>query len=226
MHHSINVMDKKVEKFIELLPKNSVICDLGGSWGWHWRNIHEQRPDIKVVIIDFIYENLIIAKKILKNNINKQIFLINEDCCKFNIKNNFFDAFWSVQTLQHIPNYIHVYKKVYNQLKKGGYFFNCNLNKNYLIKIIYLILNKNYLEKGFNKNYYLERSNNKQKMYLEKIFNNKATTIYSELLFHPDLNLYSGKKNSLLGKIDSFLTGSSLIKKILARQETYLIVKR
>jgi ubiquinone/menaquinone biosynthesis C-methylase UbiE len=226
MHHSFNVMDRKVEKFIRLLPKNSIICDLGGSWGWHWRNIDKQRPDIKIVIIDFVCENLIIAKKILKNKINKQIFLVNDDCCKFKIRNNFFDAFWSVQTLQHIPNYILVYKKVYNQLKIGGYFCNCNLNKSYLIKIIYWILNKDYLEKGYNKNYYLERSNNTQKIHLEKIFKNKANTIYSELFFHPDINLYTGKKSNLLGKIDSFLTGSCLIKKIFARQETYLIIKK
>ena len=39
LHHSFNVMDREVKKFIKLLPKNSIICDIGGSWGWHWRNI-------------------------------------------------------------------------------------------------------------------------------------------------------------------------------------------
>jgi ubiquinone/menaquinone biosynthesis C-methylase UbiE len=224
-HHSFNVMDREVENFIKLLPKNSIICDIGGSWGWHWRNIEKKRPDIKIVIIDFIFENLLIAKKILKNKINKQIFLINADCCKFNIKNNFFNAVWSVQTLQHIPNYIQVYKKVYNQLKPGGYFYNCNLNNNYIINFIYKILNKKYLSKGFDDNYYLERSNKVQKKYLEKIFKNKATTIYSELLFHPDLRIFTGSTDNLIGKIDSLLTGNLKIKKIFSRQETFLIKK-
>ena len=225
LHHSINVMDREVEKFLKLLPKNSIVCDIGGSWGWHWRNIDKDRPDIKVIIVDFIFENLLIAKKILENKINKQIFLINDDCCKFNIKYNLFNAVWSVQTLQHIPNYVHVYKKIYNQLKPSGYFYNCNLNINYMINLIYWILNKKYLIKGFNSNYYLERSNKMQKRFLEIIFKNKATTIYSELLFHPDLKLFTGSKNNLIGKIDTLLSGNSIIKKIFARQETFLIKK-
>lgn len=224
-HHSINVMDKEIEKFLLLLPKDSVICDLGGSWGWHWRNIDKQRNDIKVIIIDFIFENLLIAKKILKNNINKQIFLVNDDCRKFNIKKNFFDAFWSVQTLQHIPDYIQVYKKIYYQIKTGGYFYNCNLNTNCIINFIYWIFKKKYLIKGFDKNYYLERSNIVQKRSLERIFKNKAKTIYSELLFHPDLKILTGSENNLFGKIDSLLTGNFILKKILARQEAFLIKK-
>lgn len=225
LHHSVNVMDREVEKFIKLLPKNSIICDMGGSWGWHWRNIEKKRPDIKIIIIDFIFENLLIAKKILRNKINKQIFLVNADCCKFNIKNNFFDAVWSVQTLQHIPNYIQIYKKIYNQLKPGGYFYNCNLNNNYMINLVYKILKKKYLIKGFNNNYYLERSSNMQKESLEKIFKNKVIIIYSELLFHPDLKIFTGSPNNLIGKIDSLLTGKSIIKKIFSRQETFLIKK-
>jgi ubiquinone/menaquinone biosynthesis C-methylase UbiE len=225
LHHSINVMDREVEKFLKLLPKNSIVCDIGGSWGWHWRNIDKDRPDIKVIIVDFIFENLLIAKKILENKINKQIFLINDDCCKFNIKNNLFNAVWSVQTLQHIPNYVHVYKKIYNQLKPGGYFYNCNLNINYMINFIYWTLNKKYLIKGYNNNYYLERSNKEQKRYLEIIFKNKVTTIYTELLFHPDLKVFTGSKHNLTGKIDSLLSGNSKIKKIFARQETFLIKK-
>ncbi len=225
LHHSINVMDREVKKFLKLLPKNSIVCDIGGSWGWHWRNIDKDRPDIKVIIVDFIFENLLIAKKMLENKINKQIFLVNDDCCKFNIKNSLFHAVWSVQTMQHIPFYAQVYKKIYNQLIPGGYFYNCNLNTNYVINFIYWLLNKKYLTKAFNNNYYLERSNKVQKKTLEKIFRNKAITIYSELLFHPDFKIFTGSKKNLIGKIDSLLTGKSIINKLLARQETFLIKK-
>ena len=130
-----------------------------------------------------------------------------------------------MQTLQHIPNYIQIYKKIYNQLKPGGYFYNCNLNNNYMINLVYKILKKKYLIKGFNNNYYLERSSNMQKESLEKIFKNKVITIYSEILFHPDLKIFTGSPNNLIGKIDSFLTGKSIIKKIFSRQETFLIKK-
>ena len=226
LHHSISVMDKEVKKFVNLLPKKSIICDIGGSWGWHWRNVNLIRPDIKIVIVDFIFENLLIAKKILKEKINKNIFLINDDCCNFYIKNNFFDAIWSVQTLQHITEYNKILKNIYNQLKNGGYFYNCNLNTNYLIRFIYAIFNKKYVIKGNSNNYYLERSNKKQKEDLEKVFKNKSSTVYSELLFHPDLKIYTGSKNNIFGKIDSFLTGKCIIKKIFARQEAFLIYKK
>ena len=226
LHHSISVMDKEVKKFINLLPKKSIICDIGGSWGWHWRNVSLIRPDIKIVIVDFIFENLLIAKKILKEKINKNIFLINDDCCNFYIKNNFFDAIWSVQTLQHIPEYNKILKNIYNQLKNGGYFYNCNLNTNHLVRFIYAIFNKKYVIKGNSNNYYLERSNKKQKEDLEKVFKNKSLTVYSELLFHPDLKIYTGSKNNIFGKIDSFLTGECIIKKIFARQEAFLIYKK
>jgi hypothetical protein len=94
-----------------------------------------------------------------------------------------------------------------------------------MINLVYWLLNKKYLIKGFNNNYYLERSNKIQKRYLEKIFKNKVTTIYSELLFHPDLKIFTGSIYNLIGKIDSLLTGTCLIKKIFARQEAFLIKK-
>ena len=52
--HSIPVMDYEVNKFIQNIPQNGNILDVGGCWGWHWRNIDKIRPDIKVTIIDLI----------------------------------------------------------------------------------------------------------------------------------------------------------------------------
>lgn len=151
--------------------------------------------------------------------------MINDDCNCLYIKKNFFDAFWSIQTLQHIPNYIEIYKKMYNQMIKGGYFYNRNLNTNLIIKFFYKIFNKNYIVSGYTKNYFIERSNNIQKKYLEKIFKNKATIIYSEVLFHPDIKIYTRSKNNFFGKINSLLSGSFILKKIFARQEAFLVKK-
>ena len=82
-HHSIQVMDREVNNLLLKLPKNSIICDIGGSWGWHWRKIAKQRPDIKVVIIDFIYENFetdkifkLKNKNILKKKIKFKVGII------------------------------------------------------------------------------------------------------------------------------------------------------
>jgi ubiquinone/menaquinone biosynthesis C-methylase UbiE len=225
-HHSIPVMDYEVSSLLKKIPKNSIICDIGGCWGWHWRNISLQRPDVKIVIIDLVYENLLIAKKIIKKNINKQIFLVNDDCSELRINKEIFNIVWTVQTLQHIPKYHKTIKRIFKIIKKGGHLYNYNLNINYLIKIIYKFFNKKYLIKDYNNDFYLERSNINQKKIIEKIFKNYAISRYTELLFHPDLKIKTGSINNIIGKIDALLSGSLLFKKIFAIQEAFIINKK
>lgn len=224
--HSINVMDKEINFFLKQIPKNSIICDIGGCWAWHWRNILQQRPDVKIFIIDLVIENFKIAKFFIGKNLNKRIYLINDDICNIKITNNVFDAIWSVQTLQHIPSYKLAMKNIFKILKNDGILFNYNLNKNPIIKFIYKIIGKKYLEKGYTPIFYLSRSSEKQKNIIEKIFENKVKTRYCEILFHPDIKLFfSGKKNSIVGKIDSLLSGEQCFKKNFARQECFIIKK-
>lgn len=224
-HHSIQVMDLEIANLLEKIPKNSIICDIGGCWGWHWRNISLQRPDINIVIIDLVYANLLIAKKLLKKKINKQIYLVNDDICELKINKKIFNTVWTVQTLQHIPKYSNAIKNIYKILKEDGYLYNYNLNINYIVRIIYKIFNKKYLIKGYNNDFYLERSNKNQKKIIKKIFKNKITTRYTELLFHPDLKIKTGTIKNLFGKIDTFLSGSLIFKKIFARQEAFIVKK-
>ena len=91
--------------------------------------------------------------------------------------------------------------------------------------IIYKIFNKKYLIKGYNNDFYLERSNKNQKNIIKKIFKNKIVIRYTELLFHPDLKIKTGSIDNLFGKIDSLLSGHFFIKKILARQEAFIVKK-
>ena len=224
-HHSIQVMDREIANLLEKIPENSIICDIGGCWGWHWRNISLQRPDINIVIIDLVYENLLIAKKLLKKKINKQVYLVNDDICKLKIKKKIFDAVWTVQTLQHIPKYSKAIKNIYKIIKEDGYLYNYNLNINYVVRIIYKLFNKEYLIKGYNNDFYLERSNKNQKKIIKKIFKSRISTRYTELLFHPDLKIKTGTVKNLFGKIDTFLSGSLIFKKIFARQEAFIVKK-
>ena len=224
-HHSIQVMDLEIANLLKKIPKNSLICDIGGCWGWHWRNISLQRPDINIVIIDLVYANLLIAKKLLKKKINKQIYLVNDDICELKINKKIFNTVWTVQTLQHIPKYSNAIKNIYKIIKEDGYLYNYNLNINYIVKIIYKIFNKKYLIKGYNNDFYLERSNKNQKKIIKKIFKNKITTRYTELLFHPDLKIKTGTIKNLFGKIDTFLSGSLIFKKFFARQEAFIVKK-
>jgi|LakMenE01Jun11ns_1017448.scaffolds.fasta_scaffold9865799_2 ubiquinone/menaquinone biosynthesis C-methylase UbiE len=226
-YHSVDVMDNEIRFFLEKVPKNSLVCDLGGGWAWHWRNINKTRPDIKIFIVDFVIENFEIAKFFIGKNLNKNVYLINDDICNLKIKSNIFDSVWSVQTFQHIPDYTKAVKNTYRILKDGGTFFDYNLNENQIVKFIRNIMGKQYMIKGTTHLFYLNRSISSKIKIIKKIFKNNVHFRYSEILFHPDLKIYfSGKKNNFLGKIDSYLSGFESYKKRFARQICFIVNKK
>jgi hypothetical protein len=65
-HHSIEVMNKEVAIFLKKQKKNAIILDVGAGWCWHWRILNKLRPDIKIIALDFIKENFIQKRVILK----------------------------------------------------------------------------------------------------------------------------------------------------------------
>ena len=131
-------MDKEVSLFLHEIPENGIILDVGGCWGWHWRYLYRTRPDVKVYIIDFIRGNLLHAKSVLKDSVGKNVFLIHGDATSLVFDNNVFDGYWSVQALQHIPNYKTVINEAFRVLKNGGIFANYSLNIQWPIKMLYL----------------------------------------------------------------------------------------
>lgn len=220
-HHSISVMDKEVNEFISKIDKNGIILDLGGCWGWHWRNITNVRPDLTIVIVDLIRDNLIHAKTILKNKIsNGNIFLVHGNACSLKFKANCFDGVWSVQTTQHIPNYDKVCSEVYRVLKDKGIFSDYGLNNALIVRIIYNLFGKKYhLDGKILDKFYLRRVNNDVFNILKKVFKNNISIRYTELLFTPDIGLsLGGKEKSFIGKIDSYISGKGWIRKLIARQ--------
>jgi len=84
-HHSIQVMDREVRRFIHQLPLNARVVDIGGCWGWHWRNLFRFRPDIQMFIVDFVRSNLLHARSILEPQIDKSIFLVFSRAWRRNI---------------------------------------------------------------------------------------------------------------------------------------------
>lgn len=93
-HHSIQVMDREVRHFTHQLPLNARIIDVGGCWGWHWRNL-------------------------LEPHIDKSIFLVHGDATALQFPADSFDGYWSVQTLQHIPNINEALKEARRVLRVG-----------------------------------------------------------------------------------------------------------
>ena len=212
--HSIEVMDREIIKFTRNLKKNSLIMDLGCGWCWHWRNIHKIRPDINIVAIDFVRENFYHAKKIISKKSIKQFYFINDNIYNTHFKKKMFDAVWTVQVFQHIPDLSKTLNEVYRILKPGGQLFNYHLNSSIFVKIKNLFLNN----KNIKNYYYLNRDLTFNKKLFTKVFKNKILIEYNEIIFHPELKFFLGNKNSFLAKIDSLMSGSGFLRSFLARQ--------
>ena len=229
LFHSIPVMDAQVKLFLNQIPKNGVVLDIGGCWGWHWRNINKDRPDITIVIIDLIRENLLHAKKILKDEIIKdKVFLVHGNACSLKFEDETFDGVWSVQTTQHIPDFEVVCKETFRVLKKKGVYWDYGLNNAALIRFVYKLFRKPYYLHNYIKgSFFLRRVNSGVIDTVTNVFNIKPSVQYSEVLFTPDLKLpIGGKENSILGKIDSLLIGNFNIWKLLARQCSLHVQKK
>jgi ubiquinone/menaquinone biosynthesis C-methylase UbiE len=225
-HHSIEVMDKEVKDFIQRIPVNGVICDVGGCWGWHWRNLHIYRPDISVVIVDFVRANLQHARKLLGDVVGSNIFLVHGDATNLSFKDEIFDGYWSVQTLQHIPDLRIALREAKRVLKEGGVFTNYSLNNSSLMQKIYSFFQKEYVIDSFTSTFYLRRDNVQScRVYLE-YFYSKSKISYSEILFKPEFRIWhSGRTGSLLGKIDSLLSGDMQLLGPFARQISVHAIK-
>ena len=147
-HHSIPVMDYEVKRILRRLDGHAIILDIGGCWGWHWRDILSLRPNVKVVIIDFVRQNLLHAKNILQELVNQQVFLVHADALQLPFNQDSFDLAWTVQAFQHIPEFNKAVNEVYRVLLRGGIFINYSLNRAYAMALIYKIFGKHYHIEG------------------------------------------------------------------------------
>lgn len=227
-HHSIEVMDKEVLRILKKAPKNAVIIDVGGCWGWHWRKIHFQRPDVKVVIVDLVRSNLLHAKKILNDRINKNIFLVHGDALNLDFPSNSFDIYWSVQTIQHIPEFNKVIIEAYRILKPNAIFINYSFNRSKLVKFVYSIFGKLYFEEGKipGGTHYLSRASNQQKKIIKDIFKNEVLERYTEILFQLDLKMNYTTFSFLFGRIDALLSNNLSFFKYVCNQICYEVKKK
>lgn len=222
-HHSVPVMDREVRLFLSAIPTNGIIVDVGGCWGWHWRHVGTIRPDVIVIVVDFIRTNLIHAKNVLGEQINKDIFLVHGDATSLIFDDNTFDGWWSVQTLQHIPDFRRAVVEAWRVLKPGGIFANYSLNSQALVKLIYKLLGRRYHVAGcLPGSFYLTRASHEQVRQIEQIFSNSCRRRYSEVIFSPELTIrFPGKEGSIIGWFDSFLSSYTPICSWIARQQSF-----
>ena len=225
-HHSIEVMDHEIQRFLVGLPQDAIILDVGGCWGWHWRNLASIRPDVGVLIIDFVRGNLVHAQRMLGSLVGTQVALMHADATSlpFPDAENFygFDGVWTVQVFHHIPDFALACKEVYRVLKSGGNFINYSLHATPVNRMVYFALGQKFHIQGIAKNnFHLTRANNSQLQIVRDIFG-EVKNRYTELLFHPDLRLtIGGRAGSLLGRLDAHLSEMSCVGYFFARQRSF-----
>jgi ubiquinone/menaquinone biosynthesis C-methylase UbiE len=229
--HSIPVMDREVKRFVDSMPYKAKILDIGGCWGWHWRKLAEYRPDIEVVIVDFVRSNLNHAKTVLGSLVGSQIYLMQGDATALPFNKGInqvpeFDGIWTVQVFQHIPDFEQACSEAYRVLRTGGKFANYSLHITPLNRFLYKLLGKTYFLEGiFNNQFYLKRANDEQKKIIEKIFGN-VNDRYTECFFHPDFKIhFTGRLRSWIGRLDSYFSELSVISKLIGRQRSFEAIK-
>jgi len=225
-HHSIPVMDREVRRFLRHIPKNGVIIDVGGCWGWHWRNIAKTRPDVSILIVDIVRANLSRAKLLLGGDVGKNVFLVHGDACQLKFPDNSFDGYWSSQTLQHIPDLRKALLEARRVLKPGGIFSSYMINDAAMVRSIFTAIGRPYHLKGnVPGSFYLSRATDEHTAMIEGVFSNKVRVRYSEVLFQPELKFaFSGRTGSLLGRLDSLISGRWALP-FIARQRSFHTAK-
>ena len=206
-------MDHEVGRFLARMPQGALILDIGGCWGWHWRNLATTRPDVGVLIIDFVRANLTHAQRVMGSLVGSQVALMHADATYLPFPDAEttllgFDGIWTVQVFQHIPDFAGACSEAHRVLKPCGSFVNYSLHNTPLNRMFYCLLGKTFHTEGMWKNsFYLTRANNNQRQVIADIFGGKVIDRYTECMFHPDLRFtLSGRINSLLGVLDSRLS--------------------
>jgi ubiquinone/menaquinone biosynthesis C-methylase UbiE len=230
--HSVPVMDIEVERFLSSIPKDGIILDIGGCWGWHWRKIAAKRPDVSVLIMDFIHANLHHARNVLGSLLETQVALLHADATALPFPDavagvrDGFDGIWTVQVFQHIPDFRKACTEAFRVLNDGGNFANYSLHITPLSRMIFKLFGKKYHVDGvLEDRFYLKRANDEQEEIIRQIFGNVKSR-YTEGLFHPDLKLFfSAKAGSLLGRVDAWLGNFPFFTKLIARQRSFHAVK-
>ncbi len=225
--HSITVMDHEVDRFLAKIPRDGVILDIGGCWGWHWRRLAQTRPDVSVLIIDFVRSNLLHAQNVLKGLVGHQAVLMHADATKLpftiNAADEGFDGVWTVQTFQHIPDFGKAVSEAHRVLKVGGIFANYSLNIQPPIRRLYQLLGRNYMVKGsMDGQFWLARASKEQSECIETIFGSAVAERWTEILFSPELHFSTpGRKGSLLGRLDVILSNNVGFLGWFARQKSF-----
>ena len=224
--HSIPVMDYEVRNFLVSLPENARVLDSGGGWGWHFRNVSHIRSDVTVFVLDAVIENLRIAKNLI-NDKRGHVIYVHGTATNLPFEPETFDGYWSVQALQHIPNFQTTVIEAFRILKHGGKFCNYSLQNQFLVNFLYRYLGRNAAQQQSGTSFFLNKASKEQYDFISEVFLGGVQKRYSEFLFNPSFRMTSpGKVNSILGRLDARLSNSNPLLGSFARQQSVHVCKK
>lgn len=226
-HHSVPVMDHEIDRFLDAMPPNAVILDVGGCWGWHWRRLGRTRPDVSVLILDFVRANLAHAKHVLGPLVGSNVALMHGDATALPFPRvgdgaTPFQGVWSVQVLQHVPDFDKACREAARVLAPGGRFASYSLAPTPANRLVYRLFGRRFHMEGLlNGEYHLTRANERQRRTVQEIFGNVRVR-HTECLFHPDLRVtFSGRRGSVIGWLDAHLANLPFLPRLIARQRSF-----
>jgi len=226
-HHSVEVMKCEIYKFIDSVPYGGIILDVGAGWGWHWIGISNYRPDLLVCVLDFSIQSLLRAKNVLAKESPDSLIYVCGDAHDLKFESESINGYWSVQTLQHVGSFQTAIREAHRVLVHGSQFASYSLNTQPVVRYLYKVLGRSYVVNGeYSEGINLSRASTDQFIVVQQIFGTPVEVRYSEILFSPEILLnFSGRENSLFGKIDNLLTGNSSFSRNFARQCSYHALK-
>lgn len=220
-HHSIRVMDREARLFLSRMPADGIVVDIGCGWGWPWRRLDMVRPDICVVLVDMVRENLRLAARLLRSFFNERVFLVHADATNLPFPAAAFDGCWSVQAFQHISAFEQAVKEARRILRPRGEFACYSLNRAAAIEAVYRLAGRKYHVEGATSSFYLARASAEQADVVSRVFGSPVASRYTEVLFHPDLRLRTGAADAAIGAIDAGLSSCLPLFAWVARQRSF-----
>lgn len=212
-HHYLPAMLRSAKSFAQRFASYRWLLDVGAGWAWHW--MATSSPN--VIAMDFSFEQLLIAKRLLGSKIDENVHLICANAVEMPFKARVIDGIWSVQTLQHLeaPALDRCLRSLSLAVKSGGEVEIYWINWQRPGRVVRQLLGRNVSKETRVPYYFRSATGDELRALFSTYFSGEVEIGYNETIFHPDLRLIHQLP---LANIDAAIGRIPFIKQRLARQ--------
>ena len=187
--HCVSVMRRRAKEFASRFSAGDRLLDVGIGWGWHWQG-HTSGP--LVIGVDMSIGNLQLARRVLGKT--DRVVLVCADAAALPLRRGSIAGVWSVQAFQHMPERVLAQAKaeIDRTLREDFRIEMSNLNPALLHRIVYRLAGRRLHRRGRMGEMELSRRTAQEWARVWRDFRRgrcRLSTGYSELFFHPDLQL-------------------------------------